>query len=137
MFSSYISGFVHRPKQAMNQRALNWRNILDTYERERERNRMWARGILRSAQLTSVIHQHIRATAALVLYVLETSLNLAGVRKVSSMVFNINLMFCFSDKQELETDQGGRHENKKKIINRRCGLINRGYHQSTDSQLSF
>ena len=39
-------------------------------------------------QLTSIIHQHIRATAALVLYVLETSLNLAGVRKVSSMVFN-------------------------------------------------
>ena len=24
-----------------------------------------------------------------------------------------NLMFCFSDNQELETDPGGRHENKK------------------------
>ena len=47
------------------------------------------------------------------------------------------LMFCFSDKQELETDQGGRHENKKKLINRRCGLVNREHHQSTDSQLSF
>ena len=48
-----------------------------------------------------------------------------------------NLIFCFSDKKELETDQGGRHENKKIIINRRCGLANREHHQSTDSQLSF
>ena len=37
-------------------------------------------------------------------------------------------MFCFSDKQELETDQGGRHENKNKLINRRCGLVNREHH---------
>ena len=43
---------------------------------------------IHSAQLTSIIHQHIRAAATLVLYMLETSLNLAGVRKVSSVVFN-------------------------------------------------
>ena len=42
------------------------------------------------------------------------------------------MMFCFSDKQELETDLGGRHENKKKKqINWRCGLANGEYHQST------
>ena len=42
----------------------------------------------------------------------------------------------FSDKLELETDPGGRHENKKKINNRRCGPANREYHLSIDSQLS-
>ena len=47
------------------------------------------------------------------------------------------LMFCFSDKQELETDQGGRHKKKIIIINRKCGLVNHEHHQSTDSQLSF
>ena len=38
---------------------------------------------------------------------------IADMSRYDYIIRPYQLMFCFSDNQELETDSGGRHENKK------------------------